>query len=118
MQIVNSGSVLFYNGTDSLGKKTYAYAKSQGEKMNFQDLNLASLSSTTLQVILHALKISAKDLINRADPRYQAQWRGKELDDDAWLNVLKKNPYLIKWPILFHNGNVYLCQTPNDVFKK
>jgi arsenate reductase len=117
MELVNSESVLFYNGTDSLGKKTYAYAKSLGEKINFQDLNLAELSSTTLQVILQTLKLSAKDLMNKADPRYK-QWKGKELDNDGWLNVLKKNPYLIKWPILFQNGHVYLCKTPNDVFKK
>lgn len=117
MEIVNSGSVLFYNGEDSLGKKTRAYAKMLGSKVNFQDLNNSSLSSTTLQVILLALKMKPKDLINRADPRYKVQWKGKELDDDAWLNVLRKNPYLIKWPIVFNKGKVFLCQTPNDVFK-
>ena len=43
---------------------------------------------------------------------------GDHSNEEIFGNVLKKNPYLIKWPILFHNGNVYLCQTPNDVFKK
>ncbi|MBI1222403.1 MAG: glutaredoxin [Bacteroidetes bacterium] len=118
MQIVNSQSVLFYNGDDSLGKKTRAYASTLGAKLNFQELNSAPLSTTTLRVILDALKLAPKDLMNKAHPRYQAEIRGKEFDDEGWLNVLKKNPYLIKWPIVFNNGRVYLCQTPNDVFKK
>jgi len=117
MQIVHSVSVLFYNGNDSLGKKTRAYASMMGSKVNFQDLTKSSLSSTTLQVILDALKMSPKDLMNKADPCYQRHCRGKEFDDDGWLNVLKKNPFLIKWPIVFNNGRVYLCQTPNDVFR-
>lgn len=118
MQIVNSQSVLFYNGADSLGKKTRAYASQMGSRLNFQDLSNSVLSSTTLRVILDALQMRPKDLMNKADPRYQSDFRGKELDDEGWLNVLKKNPYLIKWPIVFNNGRVYLCQTPNDVFRK
>ena len=117
MQIVHSGSVLFYNGNDPLGKKTRAYASMMGSKVNFQDLTKSNLSSTTLKVILDELKMSPKDLMNKADPIYQASFKGKEFDDDGWLNVLKKNPYLIKWPIIFNQGRVYLCQTPNDVFR-
>lgn len=118
MQLVSSGTVLFYNGNDSLGKKTRAYAETMGGRINLQDLSRSCLSSTTLRVILDALQLSAKDIMNKAAPEYQAQLRGKELDDEGWLNVLKKNPQLIKWPIVFQQGRVYLCQTPNDVFKK
>ena len=42
----------------------------------------------------------------------------RERDDEGWLNVLKKNPFLIKWPIVFHEGRVYLCQSPSEIFRK
>ena len=118
MQLVSSLSVLFYNSSDSLGKKARAYAQGLGRKVNYQDLSNSQLSSTTIRVILDALKVSPKELMNKAHPYYQSELRGKDLDEEGWLNVLKKNPFLIKWPIVFQDGNVYLCETPNDVFRR
>lgn len=119
MQIVSSDWVLFYNSRDSLGKKTRAYAESmlKKRKLNTQDLANANLSSTTLRVILETLGVKAKELMNKAHPFYQAELRGKQYDEEGWLNVLKKNSFLIKYPIVFKEGRVYLCSTPNDVFK-
>ncbi|TNE81523.1 MAG: glutaredoxin [Bacteroidetes bacterium] len=117
MQLVSSDWVLFYNSQDPLGKKTRAYAESSSHKLNTQDLSFANLSSTTLRVILDSLGLSAKDLMNKAHPFYQSQLRGKEYDEEGWLNVLKKNSFLIKYPIVFKKGRVYLCSTPNDIFK-
>lgn len=118
MLLVSSLSVLFYNSGDSLGKKARAYAQGLGKKVNYQDLSNSQLSSTTIRVILDGLNISAKELMNKAHPFYQTELRGKDFDEEGWLNVLKKNPFLIKWPIVFQNGHVYLCETPNDVFRR
>ena len=58
-----------------------------------------------------------KDLLNKSHPYYQENIRGKEFDEEGWLNVLRTNPQLIKAPIAMRGKRAVLCINPQDVFR-
>ena len=67
--------------------------------------------------ILVMLQLEAKDLLNRADPKYQKEMAGKSFDEEAWLDILIKNPCMIKAPIAIMNNKAILCLNPKDIYK-
>jgi len=67
--------------------------------------------------ILDMLGLEPKHLLNKADPKYQKEIRGKSFDEEGWLNVLVNNPCLIKAPIAIMHDHAVLCITPKDIYK-
>jgi arsenate reductase len=67
--------------------------------------------------LLQKLKMRPKDLLNRSDPKYQNELAGKSFDDEGWINILLKNPCLIKAPIALMHDKAVLCVKPKDIYK-
>ena len=67
--------------------------------------------------ILDMLDMEPKHLLNKSDPKYQKEIRGKSFDEEGWLNVLVNNPCLIKAPIAIMHNQAVLCITPKDIYK-
>lgn len=109
--------LIFYNEESSKDKKLLAYAKSTGFKIRSYAHAKAPYTSTGWKLILDTLKMHPKELMNKADPFYQDNLRGKEFDDDGWLSVIKNNPNLIKSPIAMKGNKAILCNTPTDIYR-
>ena len=109
--------LIYYNPDKSADRKTVAHAQSTGFKIKTYSHSQAPSTTTSWKTILNNLKMHPKDLLNKADPYYQDNLRGKEFDDEDWLNVLKKNPNLIKSPIAISGNKAILCNTPTDIYK-
>lgn len=108
---------LFYNSKENNGKMTLAYSTTLKTKVNRQDISSGELSSTVIKNLINSLGIKPKHLLNKAHPYYQENLAGKDFDDWGWLNIIQKNPFLIKAPIAYYNDQAVLCETPTDIFK-
>jgi arsenate reductase (glutaredoxin) len=107
----------YYDANCSKCKKTKAYAYSITNHVNEHTFQKDTLSETRWHELLELLQLRPKDLLNRAHPDYQKYIAGHSFDDEGWLNILKKRPYLIKGAIAVKNNKAVLCQTPQDIFK-
>ena len=68
-------------------------------------------------MILRALDAHPKELLNKAHPFYQRHIRGREFDKTSWLNVLARNPELIKAPIAIRGNRAVICTQPTDIYQ-
>ena len=109
--------LLYYNSESSKDRKILAYAQSTGLKIKSYCHSKAPSTSTSWQTIIEALGMHPKELMNKADPYYQANIRGKEFDKEGWLSVIMNNPNLIKSPIAIKGKKVMVCSTPADIYK-
>ena len=109
--------LIYYNPNSPSDRQTVAHAQGTGLKIKTYHHNQAPSTTTSWQTILKSLDMHPKELLNKADPYYQENIRGREFDDEDWLNVLKKNPNLIKSPIAVNGKKAILCQTPTDIYK-
>ena len=109
--------LIFCDPESELGKKTIAIAKARQTTVNIQNLSLNEPSTTWISLILNELGKNAKDIMNKAHPYYQEHLRGHDYDDEGWLNILKKNPFLFRCPIIHFNNKSYMIETPTDLFK-
>ena len=117
MQHLDKELVLFYDEQSYNGKQTLAYAHTISKSVNKQELSQSKLSPTIFKIMLQKLEARPKDLLNKSQAEYQDNVRGKDFDDEGWLNIIRKKPNLLKSPIAMFNGKAVICKTPTDILK-
>ena len=108
---------IYYNSESSTDKKTLAFAKTISKAIKSYDHSKHETTSTMWRMILEKLDRSPKLLLNKAHPYYQSNIRGREFDDEDWINILQKNPNLIKAPIAISGNRAVVIDTPTDIYK-
>jgi len=107
---------LFFDCKLNTHKKTRALAKSITDHVNEFDLQHNKLSKLRWLEILNMLQMRPKDILNKANKKYQSELAGHDFDDDNWLEILRNNPCMIKAPIAIMNGKAVLCMNPQDIY--
>ena len=108
---------LFYDSESSSHRKTRALAKSITKHTNEISFRHNKLSKLRWLEIINLLELRPKDLLNKANKKYQEDLAGHDFDDDSWLEILRNNPCMIKGPIAIMNHKAVLCITPKDIYK-
>lgn len=109
--------LIYYHPDSSSDRKTIAFAQSVACHVKSYAFSQAPSSSTSWQQILKALDLHPKKLLNKAHPYYQTFIRGCEFDEEGWINVLRRNPDVIKAPIAIRGKRAILCTTPTDIYR-
>lgn len=117
MKIDNKEIMLYYDPNTSVGKKTRAYAYSLTPHINDIEYHKVKFTTTIWRQLLSLLELEPKELLNKAHPYYQEHIRGRKFDDEGWLNILMRNPDLIKGPIVIKGTKAILCTNPTDVYR-
>ena len=109
--------IIYYNPESSRDRKTVAHAKGLVSHLRTYAFDQTPSTVTSWRTILKSLDMHPKELLNKADPYYQSHIAGKNFDAESWLNVIKKNPGLIKAPIALRGKKAILCNSAPDVYK-
>ena len=109
--------LIYYNPESSSDRKTVAHAQSVVPHVKTYAFGKTPSTTTSWHMILQALGMHPKEILNKANPYYQKHIRGKEFDDDSWCNILKYNSNLIKAPIAIRGHRAILCSNPTDIYK-
>lgn len=117
MKLHPSELYFYHSPAQPINKQTKAYAKSLTKFVNEIDVIQEKITATQWDQILNMLGLRPKDLLNRSHPDYQNLIAGKDWDDEGWLNILSRYPYLIKSPIAIFKNKAILCKTPSDILK-
>ena len=110
--------VLLYNPDSSSDRKTVAHAKSVSRHIKTFAFEKAQLTSTQWQTIFNSLDLNdEKEVFNKAHPYYQSQMRGKSFDMEGMINIIQKNPDIMRSPIALRQNKAIVCSTPTDIYK-
>ncbi len=117
MKTHNREILIYYNPESSADRKTVAHAQSVVSHVKTFAFGKTPSTTTSWQTILNALNLHPKDILNKSTPYYQEHIRGKEFDDESWVNILRHNSILIKAPIAIRGHRAILCKNPTDIYK-
>lgn len=109
--------LIYYHPQSSSGKKTIAHAKSISQHVKTFAFDNNPSTNTSWRMILNSLDIEPKQLLDKSHPDYQRNIRGKEFDNEGWLDVIQRNPHLIKAAIAIKGKEAVFCINPTDVYK-
>lgn len=109
--------LIYYNPDSSSDRRTVAHAQSIAPYIRTYSFDMAPSTGTSWQQILEALALHPKELMNKSHPYYQKNIRGREFNDQDWLNVIMYNPTLLKAPIAIRGDKAVLCSNATDIYK-
>ncbi len=109
--------LIYFNPESSNDRKTVAHAQSLVPHVRTYSFEKAPSTGTSWQQIIKSLDLHPKDLMNKAHPYYQANIRGREFNEEDWVNVIKFNPAILKAPIAMRGKKAILCTSATDIYK-
>ncbi len=109
--------MVYCDPESTIGKKVLVYAKTQSRHVKEVNYFKSPLTPTLMRSLLKQLDLRPKDILNRAHPFYQANIAGRDYDSEGWLNILTKNPQIIKAPIAIRGKTAVLCDNPTNIMK-
>ena len=109
--------VFYYDPKMSIAKKALAHLTSTGKKVRSVEYHKEKLTPTIWRDILDSLKMNPKSLVDKSSDYYQNNLRGKNFDDDDWINILTHHPDLIRAPIVINGNRALLLDNPTDVYR-
>lgn len=68
-----------------------------------------------LKSILRKLNLTPPDLIRKGEKIYKEQFKGKDLSEEAWIQVMAENPKLIERPIVVDGDRAVIGRPPENV---
>lgn len=109
--------LIYYNPESSADRKTVAHAQGVVTHVRTYAFGKTPSTGTSWQMILKSLDLHPKELLNKAHPYYQKHIRGREFDEESWVNILRYNSHLIKAPIAMRGNRAVLCTNPTDIYR-
>ncbi len=117
MKAQDNEILVYYNPASNRDKQVVAFAHSVAPNVREIAYKNTRFTQVIWRQILDKLELRPKDLMNRADPYYQDNIRGRDFNRDSWINILMNNPDLIKAPIVIKGDKAVLCDNPTDIYQ-
>ncbi len=70
-----------------------------------------------LRELLRKLDMKASDLVRKGEQIYKDNFKGQQLSEEEWLDVLVNNPRLIERPIVVAGKRAVLGRPPEQVLE-
>ena len=72
-------------------------------------------SREELNSILSMLKMKPEEILRKNEAVYKEKYKGKNLTDDEWIEIMIENPKLIERPIVVKGDQAVLGRPPENV---
>lgn len=67
-----------------------------------------AFTKKTLKEVLDKMSLNPLDIVRTQEAVYKQNYKGKDLSDDKWIEILVENPQLIRRPIIVKDNKAVL----------
>ena len=105
---------IYHNPRCSKSRQTLALIEEKGADFVVKEYLKNPPTKTELQQIVDLLEIKPIDLIRKGEAEYKENFKGKNLTDDQWIEVMIEYPKLIERPIVLHRHKAVIGRPPEN----
>jgi len=106
---------IYYSSKSQRAKETIAYAESEGIAVLTIDILKTPLTGTQIIELAKRLDLHVSNLVNQESPAYQTKFSPHDLSDEDWVKMIRKNPEIMKQPIVLHGDKTILIESSTDI---
>ena len=106
---------IWHNNRCSKSRSAIQLLEEKGVKYEVYKYLDNSPSKEELIELLKMLNISAEQLIRKGEAVFKEQFKGKELNENEWVQAMVEYPKLIERPILVNNGKAVIGRPPENI---
>ena len=108
---------IYHNPRCSKSRQTLNLLKEQGIEPEIVLYLNTPPSKAELQTLLQQLNIKPSQLLRKREKIYKEQFKGKDISEEEWVEIMIAHPKLIERPIVVKDGKAVLGRPPENVLE-
>lgn len=118
MRTSNNEILICYDPEQATARQVLAYARTLTTHVHEVEYHKTKYSTTIWQQIMHMLgDPDPKTLLNKAHPFYRQHLKGREFSQDDILNIIIRNPEILRAPIAIRGNKAVFCDQATDILR-
>ena len=106
---------IFHNPRCRKSRETLNLITEAGVEPEIVEYLRVPISAREISEILVKLDMKPLELIRKSEAIYKSNYKGKELTDEQWIQVMVENPILIERPIVIKGDKAVVGRPPENV---
>ena len=106
---------IYHNPRCTKSRQTLERIRAAGQEPEVIEYLKTPVSAAELKALLTKLGISAQELLRKGEAIYKAEYKGKDLSEDEWIEAMVAHPKLIERPIVVLGDRAILGRPPENV---
>jgi len=106
---------IYHNPRCSKSRQTLSIIKEKGVEPEIVKYLDDPPSAGELKQLIRLLGIEPVELVRKTEAVYKEEYKGKELDDDEWIEAMAAHPKLIQRPIVVEGERAVVGRPPENV---
>lgn len=106
---------IYHNPRCTKSRETLAILNKKGVEVEVVEYLKNTPSIAELEEIVNKLGISAEQLLRKGEALFKENYKGTNLSNDQWIEIMVKNPILIERPIVVLNDRAIIGRPPENV---
>lgn len=107
--------IIYHNPRCRKSRETIALIQEEGKEVEIVEYLKDIPTKNQLNDILMKLNLNVKDIIRKNEAIYKEQFKGKNFNDEEWIQILIENPKLIERPIVVRGNKAVIGRPPETV---
>ncbi|MEJ8802647.1 arsenate reductase (glutaredoxin) [Pontibacter sp. H249] len=108
---------IYHNPRCSKSRQTLELITTAGQQPQVVEYLKTPPTGTELKDLLQKLNLKPEQLLRKGEQLYKDEYKGKQLTDEEWIQVMVENPVLIERPIVVKDNKAVLGRPPENVLE-
>ncbi|WMX12816.1 arsenate reductase (glutaredoxin) [Aureispira sp. CCB-E] len=101
-------ATIYHNPRCSKSRDSLNLLKEKSLDFEIVEYLKTPLNAAEIQTLLTQLGIKAEQLIRKSEAIYKEHYKGKELNENEWIEAMVKHPKLIERPIVVYKNKAVI----------
>ena len=106
---------IYHNPRCSKSRKGLEYLQSKSSEFEVVEYLKEGLTTELLKEIILKTHLSPLELIRTHEELYKKELKGKNFNDEEWIDIIIENPKLLHRPIIIGKHKAVLAQPPEKL---
>jgi polyphosphate kinase len=106
-----------HNPRCSKSREGILYLEEKGYEFEVINYMKSGITPKEIKSFLNKSGLKVEEIIRTTEELYKLQYKGKELDEEQWINILAENPQLLQRPLIIKGSHAVLARPVEEIQK-
>ena len=109
--------IIYHNPRCRKSREGLAYLEEKGQQVDVREYLKDAFTKKELNELIEKLGIEPSALIRKNEKIYKEQYKGREIDERQWVEIMIEHPKLIERPIVVNGVRAVVARPKEEIDK-
>tara|TARA_R100001015_G_C4609408_1_gene164694 strand:- start:716 stop:1057 length:342 start_codon:yes stop_codon:yes gene_type:complete len=109
--------IIYHNPRCTKSREGLAYLEEKGQKAEVREYLKEAFTKDELAEVIQKLGIEPSALLRKNEQIYKDQYKGKDIKESQWIDIMLEHPRLIERPIIVSDDKAVIGRPKEEIDK-